>query len=1364
MKNGPYYLGLDIGTDSVGYAAADEQYKLCRFKGEDVWGTTLFEAANLAEDRRTQRTARRRLDRRQQRVALLETLFASEIGKLDPEFFLRRRESALFAEDAKSDVSEVRLFNDPKMEVEYHRCYPTIHHLIAELMESDEPHDVRLVYMACAWLVAHRGHFLFDTTLEEIDDFGKLYEELRSYLKDECEGGLPWPDTVGADALWEIMVTKTGVKRKQALFVEHIYNGKKPSKKVDETFPYSRDAIVALLCGGKVAPKDLLDNEEYAEADSVSLGMDEDGFLQALLPLGDDAELLRKLRALYDCALLTQTLNGCKYISLAKTKVYEQHQQDLATLKYLVRKYAPEKYNRIFRNAETDNYVAYSGNVKSCKTPEKVKGTDKIKFCDFLRKNLDKLTVEECDKAAYQDMMERLQQYTFMPKQRDSDNRVILQQIYYAELDLLLKKAASYLPMLCQTDESGISNADKIRSIFRFRVPYFVGPLNNTSEHSWVVRKEGKITPWNFDFMVDLDASEQAFIKRMTNYCTYLPGEEVLPVNSLLYSRFMLLNELNNLTINGHSIPVKIKQEIVTDLFEQSGRKITKKTIQEFLRKRGYLEPEDEIGGIDVTIKASLRSYHSFRRLLTGGVLTEGKVEDIICHAAYSEDKARMRKWLAQKYPQLSEEDQRYILRLNLKEFGRLSEMLLTGIYHQDAETGEPVNIMDMLWQTNENLMQLLSDRYSFRKQIDAFAEAYYAEHPKTLSERLDEMYISNAVKRPIIRTLKITEEVAKAMGSAPKKIFIEMARGGDEKKKGKPTTSRLNQILELYKKIKTSEARALEAELRAMGDMAENRLQGDKLFLYYMQMGRCMYTGQPIDLSKLATNAYDIDHIWPQSKVQDDSILNNKVLCLSAANGAKTDRYPIDASIRTSMRSWWEYLRKNGLMEQDKFDRLTRSTGFTEDELYQFINRQLVETRQSTKVVAQLLKEYYPETEIVYVKARLSSQFRQEFDLIKSRAVNDLHHAKDAYLSIVVGNVYHERFTKRWFSVDQKYSLNIKALFGKPLTVGDTVVWRGGEDIAAVKQTMGKNSVHLTRYAFCRKGKLFELQPWKAGKDLVPRKADLPTKETAKEKTEKYGGYNGTFISFYLLASYTLKGKKDIIFVPIELMYADRVMNDEAFAMEYITSMISKINDKKPVKDVKLLLSGRKIKINTVIEVDGAKIILKEKLNKGVTIGFSSCMPLILGTRMERYVKRLESFMKKQKAGSHILPDAEHDCITVEENLELYELLRNKLTKSVFKKYPGNNSVTKAVVSGNEKFRLLTIEEQIDCLLQIIYWFGNTQTCNLKNIGGSKKAGSKTLNSRLSEWKKYYSCVRIVDSSASGLFQTRSGNLLELL
>ena len=67
-----FYLGMDIGTESVGMAATDENYNLLRARGKDLWAVRLFGAANDASARRMKRTARRRLMRRKQRVEWLQ--------------------------------------------------------------------------------------------------------------------------------------------------------------------------------------------------------------------------------------------------------------------------------------------------------------------------------------------------------------------------------------------------------------------------------------------------------------------------------------------------------------------------------------------------------------------------------------------------------------------------------------------------------------------------------------------------------------------------------------------------------------------------------------------------------------------------------------------------------------------------------------------------------------------------------------------------------------------------------------------------------------------------------------------------------------------------------------------------------------------------------------------------------------------------------------------------------------------------------------------------------------------------------------------------------------------------------------------
>lgn len=98
-----YYVGLDMGTGSVGWAVTDESYQILRRHGKAMWGVRLFESAKTAEERRMFRTGRRRLDRRGWRIEILQEIFAEEISRVDPGFFLRMKESKYYPED-KRDI------------------------------------------------------------------------------------------------------------------------------------------------------------------------------------------------------------------------------------------------------------------------------------------------------------------------------------------------------------------------------------------------------------------------------------------------------------------------------------------------------------------------------------------------------------------------------------------------------------------------------------------------------------------------------------------------------------------------------------------------------------------------------------------------------------------------------------------------------------------------------------------------------------------------------------------------------------------------------------------------------------------------------------------------------------------------------------------------------------------------------------------------------------------------------------------------------------------------------------------------------------------------------------------------------------
>lgn len=54
-ENNEYYIGIDLGTSSVGWAVTDQNYKILKYKDKNLWGTRLFEEGQTAQARREKR-------------------------------------------------------------------------------------------------------------------------------------------------------------------------------------------------------------------------------------------------------------------------------------------------------------------------------------------------------------------------------------------------------------------------------------------------------------------------------------------------------------------------------------------------------------------------------------------------------------------------------------------------------------------------------------------------------------------------------------------------------------------------------------------------------------------------------------------------------------------------------------------------------------------------------------------------------------------------------------------------------------------------------------------------------------------------------------------------------------------------------------------------------------------------------------------------------------------------------------------------------------------------------------------------------------------------------------------------------------
>lgn len=1307
-----YFIGLDIGTNSIGWAVTDTNYNVLKFNNKAMWGVRSFDEAKTAVERRTFRANRRRLHRRRERIKLLQEIFAKEIYKIDPTFYQRLNNSKFYLED-KDNLSTINIFFNDKnfKDKDYYKKYPTIYHLRKDIIDGKES-DIRLIYLAIHHIIKYRGHFLFDgdninTNYDEL--FNSFIENLRNILGREefsCD----------KNKLKEILEKKEKKSVKEEN-IRKIFNATK------------KDTILSLisklLTGASTDISNISENENEKITISFS-SSDYDEKRQNAIKLGDDiCDFLDSAKALYDYTLLSKNLQGKNSISESKIEIYENHKKDLKKLKEIIKKYAPKKYQEIFKS-KTGLYSKYAGHKNSEK---------RIKRDDEFYKKIKNILKEIGNDS--ENLIEKIENETFMPLQTYLDNSVIPHQIHFAELEKILEKASNNHPFLKAKDSDNISNIDKIKSIFKFRIPYYVGPLNTKSDFSWVIRKEDKITPWNFKDIVNEELSAVKFIERMTNKCTYLRDKNVLPKNSLLYKEYTVLNELNNLKINGEKLPLNIKIQIINKLFKEK-IKVTGKAIVDFYEKEyGEIITTNDISGIDKDFTTSLSSYLDFKKKVFKGLddkLEDKKyiaaIEEIINWITIFNDNSKfVKNKIEQKYKNLfSDEEIKSICSLKYSGWGNFSKEFLVDIEAKDKKTGQVFNIINGLRETNNNLMELLSDNYTFLEKI-ALLNKKEDISSITYENCVEDTYLSPAIKRAVWQTITITEEIRKIIKKEPTKIFVEMARGSS--KTGR-TQSRKNKLEALYKNIKGNEYDELEKDLN---NSSENELQNKRLYLYFIQLGKCMYSGDPISLHEISTD-YEIDHIIPQSKIKDDSF-DNVVLVKKMANQRK-GAVIIPDEIRKKMNNFWKSLKDKNFISAEKYNRLTRSKPYTDDELSGFINRQLVETSQSTKAVTQIFKNIYKDSKVIYIKARNVSDFRKEFNFIKSRTVNDHHHAKDAYLNIVVGNVWNTKFTsnaRNFIRNNQNYTNNfdydLRKLYDKDLGK-NSVVWKAGESgtIETIEKYMSKNNVLYTRYAYTNKGQFWNDTIAPKKNKLIPIKKGMDT--------SKYGGYTSIKPAYFIIVKSIDKKKikYTIERVPIYLNNRQLSKND---IIEYLKNDLQL----KEPEIIQLSEKSFKLKKNTLINYDGKLSYITGRTGGKIEIDLS--YQFILKEFWVSYISVIEKFIEKYTKDKNKTLKINNNLINKEDNSKLYKEL---IIKSKSKIYDGIVK-TKLLESNYSKFLNLSLEEQCKELLNIVLMF-------------TRKKPSVIFFGKEEELRDRPSCIItnknivIINQSPTGLFEEK--------
>lgn len=418
-----------------------------------------------------------------------------------------------------------------------------------------------------------------------------------------------------------------------------------------------------------------------------------------------------------------------------------------------------------------------------------------------------------------------------------------------------------------------------------------------------------------------------------------------------------------------------------------------------------------------------------------------------------------------------------------------------------------------------------------------------------------------------------------------------------------------------------------------------------------------------------------------------------------------------------------------------------------------------MVETSQASKIVAELLKNRYGDNDrVVYVKAGNVSSFRQDQRIlpdgtkrqafackgintkqdplfVKCRDVNDFHHAKDAYLNIVVGNVYHVKFTRNpinFIKHGQTYSLN--RMFDLDVTRGNECAWRKGEDgsIAMVRRMMAKNNILFTRYAHEAKGGLFDQQIVPKGKGQAMIKRSDP-----RMNPEKYGGYNKLTGAYFMLVEHTEKKKRIRSIETVFLM--DKVLY-ERDPIGYCTSVLG-------LSDPKILMP--KIKIDSLVEYDGFRMHISGRSD--VRILYKNANQLVLSPEETQYIKQISKYLERCQSAREDLKVTSFDAITLQKNEMIYCTLSDKLANMRYGvKYASESN---GLIEQYKLFQKLSITDQCRVLMQVLNLFKTSAaTADLSLVNGSKKAGILRTSKNLNGFTGHR--FKLINQSVTGFFE----------
>lgn len=539
--------------------------------------------------------------------------------------------------------------------------------------------------------------------------------------------------------------------------------------------------------------------------------------------------------------------------------------------------------------------------------------------------------------------------------------------------------------------------------IYRKR-PYYHGPgneHNNSPYGRWAnYAEDGKPADNIFDQLIGKD----------------ITGNIRASTNSITAQKYNLLNDMNNLVLprEDAKFTTEEKEDLLNYLLNED---VSRFGVSQFVKFFDYKVEDIRGWRLNSKDKPEMHLLDTYRKWK--GIFAEYDIDitdvsdkdldKIAFVTTLNTDKEAIVETLNNDSDKLDPK----VFDLVTNEFSRLRQKGSNKSWHSFSLPTMHKLIPEMIHTSKEQntLLEEFGYKVDFRNQ--------YADRNTLPSNKILEEIYNPTVSRSVRQTINVFNSLVKRYGKENiAHVIVEMPRDKNEDDQKKT-------IREIQKANKNRHEKSEEYFLEKSGwpkekfeaKMSSSRF-AKKLSYYYEQDGICAYSGKAIAPDDLLSEKTEIDHIIPLSISLDDSI-NNKVLVTSAANQAKGQRSPLQAfdegaAMGQSKEEYIAWVNSRKFKKYKRLNLLNDENIFDPEVRQKFVNRNLNDTRYSSRLVLNALQSFFGKTDttVKVINGAYTHTVRKKWgsNLEKTRETYH-HHAVDATICAVSPYIHEVRF-----------------------------------------------------------------------------------------------------------------------------------------------------------------------------------------------------------------------------------------------------------------------------------------------------------------------------------------------------------------